>query len=52
MRLEHLAADKLFVNFAGKQMHYINKETGKVVACQIFVASLPFGPYGAHFLQN
>lgn len=45
MRLEHLAADKLFVDFAGKQMHYINRETGVVVACQIFVASLPFSDY-------
>lgn len=45
MRLEHLVADKLFVDFAGKQMHYINRETGEVVACEIFVASLPFSDY-------
>lgn len=45
MRLEHLAGDKLFVDFAGKQMHYIDRETGEVVPCQIFVASLPFSDY-------
>lgn len=45
MRLEHLAADKLFVDFAGKQMHYIDRDTGELIACQTFVASLPFSDY-------
>ncbi|WP_443944297.1 hypothetical protein ACJVDH_15415 [Pedobacter sp. AW1-32] len=35
MTLEHLAGDKLFVDFAGKQMHYIDRETSEVVPCQI-----------------
>lgn len=45
MRLEHLAADKLFVDFAGKPLHYIDHETGELIACQVFVACLPFSDY-------
>ena len=45
MRLEHIAGDKLFIDFAGKPMHYINRDTGEVIACQVFVASLPFSDY-------
>lgn len=45
MKLEHLAADKLYIDFAGKPMHYIDRLTGELIACQIFVASLPFSDY-------
>ena len=38
-------ADKLMVDFAGKQMHYIDRQTGEVIACQVFVACLPFSDY-------
>jgi transposase len=43
--LLHLAADKLFIDFSGKKMHYINQETGEIIHCQIFVACLPFSDY-------
>ncbi|ALL05457.1 transposase [Pedobacter sp. PACM 27299] len=45
MRLEHLAGDKLFIDFAGKPMHYIDRGTGELIPCQIFVATLPFSDY-------
>lgn len=45
MHLEHIAGDRLFVDFAGKPMHYINPTTGELIACQVFVASLPFSDY-------
>ncbi|WP_170132793.1 hypothetical protein [Pedobacter cryoconitis] len=45
MKLEHWPADKLFVYFAGKPLHYIDHSTGEVVACQVFVACLPFSDY-------
>jgi len=45
MHLEHIAGDKLFIDFAGKPMHYINPITGELTACQVFVASLPFSDY-------
>lgn len=45
MKLEHQAADKLFVDFAGKPLHYIDHSTGELIACQVFVACLPFSDY-------
>ncbi|PIG97906.1 hypothetical protein CS542_06620 [Pedobacter sp. IW39] len=41
MKLEHQPADKLFVDFA-ESLHYIDPSTGEVIACQVFVACLPF----------
>lgn len=43
--LSHEPADKLFVDFAGKQISYTDKETGEVIQCQLFVACLPFSDY-------
>jgi hypothetical protein len=45
MKLEHLPADKLFVDFVGKPLHYIDHLTGELIACQVFVACLPFSDY-------
>ena len=43
--LDHQPADKLFVDFAGKQISYVDRQTGEVVQCQLFVACLPFSDY-------
>jgi transposase len=43
--LTHEAGEKLFVDFAGDQMEYIDRETGEVVKVQIFVACLPYSDY-------
>ena len=45
MKLEHLPANKLFIDFAGKPLHYINSLTGELIPCQVFVATLPFSDY-------
>ena len=45
MKLEHKPADKLFIDFAGKPLHYVDRLTGELIACQVFVASLPFSDY-------
>jgi transposase len=45
MKLEHLAANKLFVHFAGKPLHYIDHITRELIACQVFLACLPFSDY-------
>ncbi len=37
--------EKLCVDFAGKQMSYIDIQTGEIIQCQIFVACLPFSDY-------
>jgi transposase len=45
MVLEHHPAEKLFIDFAGKKLHYVDKETGELIACQVFVACLPYSDY-------
>ena len=45
MVLQHKAGEKLFIDFAGKKLSYINKETGEIVECQVFVACLPYSDY-------
>ena len=36
----------IFVDFAGDTKSYIDKDTGEVVECQIFIATLPASDYG------
>ncbi|MDP3410004.1 IS21 family transposase [Bosea sp. (in: a-proteobacteria)] len=43
--LTHEPADKLFVDFAGKQISYTDRQTGEIIHCQLFVACLPFSDY-------
>lgn len=45
MVLEHRPAEKLFIDFAGKTISYIDRETGEVIECQLFVACLPYSDY-------
>ena len=45
MTLEHKAGEKLFIDFAGKQLFYIDRHSGEVIYCQVFVACLPYSDY-------
>jgi transposase len=45
MVLQHKPAEKLFVDFAGKKLSYIDRQTGEVIACNVFVACLPYSDY-------
>ena len=45
MVLQHIPGEKLFIDFAGKKLHYIDKETGELIACHVFVACLPYSDY-------
>ncbi len=45
MVLQHNAADKLFIDYAGKKLSYVDRETGEVIECQVFVACLPYSDY-------
>ncbi|MFC1734158.1 IS21 family transposase [candidate division KSB1 bacterium] len=45
MVLSHKPAEKLFIDFAGKKMSYINKSTGEIIQCPVFVACLPYSDY-------
>jgi len=43
--LTHVAGEKLFVDFAGDKLEYIDMETGEIITVQVFVACLPFSDY-------
>jgi transposase len=45
MVLQHKPGEKLFIDFAGKTLSYVDQQTGEVVACQVFVACLPYSDY-------
>jgi len=45
MVLSHQPAEKLFVDFAGKKLSYVDASTGEVVSCQVFTACLPYSDY-------
>ena len=43
--LTHEAGEKLFVDFAGDTIEYIDLETGEVIKVQVFIACLPYSDY-------
>jgi transposase len=45
MVLSHKAGEKLYMDFAGKKLSYINPATGEIIYCQVFVACLPYSDY-------
>ena len=45
MVLHHKAGDKLYVDFAGTPLSYVDKSTGEIIECQVFVACLPYSDY-------
>lgn len=45
MHLYHIAGDCLQVDFAGKQLHYVDMKTGEMIRCPVLVCTLPFSNY-------
>lgn len=45
MKLDHPPGKEVYIDFAGKKLHYIDKETGEKVAAEVFVAILPYSQY-------
>jgi len=43
--LAHSPGEKLFVDFLDNRLGYIDKDTGEIVRCSVFVASLAFSGY-------
>ena len=41
----HVGGDKLYLDFAGDPLSYVDRETGEVVRVQVFVAVLPASDY-------
>lgn len=46
MVLNHQPGEKLFVDFAGKKLSTIDRETGEIIEQQVFVACMPYSDYG------
>lgn len=46
MVLQHQPGEKLFIDFAGKKLSYVDPQSGEVIYCQVFVACLPYSDYG------
>ncbi|MBE9597989.1 DDE-type integrase/transposase/recombinase [Pedobacter sp. MC2016-24] len=46
MHFVHYPAKLLEVDFAGDVLHYADPSTGKLIACPVYVAVLPFSGYG------
>ena len=45
MILTHNPGEKLFVDFAGKKLSYVDMTTGEIIECQVFIACLPYSDY-------
>jgi len=45
MKLEHDPGKELFIDYAGKKLHIVDKQTGELVPVEVFVAILPNSQY-------
>jgi len=45
MVLSHEPGEKLYIDFAGHKLSYIDIETGEFIYCPVFVACLPYSDY-------
>ena len=44
-KLDHKAGDKVYVDYTGKKLSYVNKETGELIEVEVFVGILPCSGY-------
>ncbi|MFM1744441.1 MAG: hypothetical protein RLZZ630_378 [Bacteroidota bacterium] len=44
-KLEHKAGEKVYLDFTGKKLHWVNAHTGELVPADVFVAILPCSQY-------
>lgn len=42
MHLEYTPGDLMMIDFAGKKFHYTDKETGRIIPCEVFAGVLPY----------
>ena len=45
MHFEHKPAEVMMVDFAGDSLNYVDKESGEIIKCPVFVAVLPYSSY-------
>jgi transposase len=44
-KLSHIAGEKMFIDYAGKKLHIVNKNTGEIKDVEVFVSILPASGY-------
>ena len=42
MHMEYVPGDLMMIDFAGKKQSYVDKDTGEIIACEVFISVLPF----------
>lgn len=42
MHLEYGCGDMIMIDFAGKKQYYVDTDTGEQIACEVFVAVMPY----------
>ena len=45
MKLEHDPGREMFIDFAGKKLHIVDRDTGELIPVEVFVAILPNSQY-------
>mgnify|MGYP006194785991 CR=1 FL=1 len=45
MKLDHAAGQETFIDFAGKKLQIVDRDTGEVTIVEVFVAILPYSQY-------
>lgn len=45
--MEHEAADKVFVDFTGDKLHYVDRDSGEIIPCEVFLATMGYSNYTA-----
>jgi transposase len=45
MVLNHVPGEKLYIDFAGHKLSYVDTNTGELILCPVFVACLPYSDY-------
>lgn len=45
MHFEHEPGDKIFIDYAGKKLSIVNRDTGEIKEVEVFVATLGFSQY-------
>lgn len=45
MKLEHEPGKEMFIDYTGKKLHIVDRDTGEVIPVEVFVAILPHSQY-------
>jgi transposase len=40
MHIEHIAGDKMYIDFSGEKLHWVDKDTGEIIDAEVFLSVL------------